>query len=163
MSWGDRRNGCKMLYVDKILEPGEQVRYIGRLHWLIYLPTICFGLGAGLLLALSAVNPNYGHYIFGVGIVVLLLSPVVFIPEWLRRLTTEIAVTDRRVVLKSGIIRRHSIEMNMDKIESVDVDQSVLGRIFDFGTVIIRGTGASLEPLYKIANPLRLRSQITAR
>lgn len=51
----------------------------------------------------------------------------------------------------------------MDKLERVDVDQSVFGRIFDFGTVLIRGTGASLEPLYKIENPLKLRTQITAR
>jgi hypothetical protein len=53
--------------------------------------------------------------------------------------------------------------MNMDKVESVDVDQSALGRIFDFGPVLIRGIGASLEPLYKIENQLKLRSQITAR
>ena len=53
--------------------------------------------------------------------------------------------------------------MNMDKVEGIDVDQSVFGRLFDFGTVFIRGTGASLEPLYQIQNPLKLRSQITAR
>lgn len=67
------------------------------------------------------------------------------------------------MIFKTGILRRRSIEMNMDKVESVDVDQSILGPIFDFGTVLIRGTGASLEPLYQIQDPLRLRSQITAR
>ena len=69
---------------------------------------------------------------------------------------------DRRIIFKAGLLRRHSIEMNMDKVESVDVDQSIFGRIFDFGTVLIRGTGTSLEPLAKIENPLKLRSQITA-
>jgi hypothetical protein len=51
----------------------------------------------------------------------------------------------------------------MDKVESVDVDQSVLGRIFNYGDVTIRGTGASLEPLHMIEDPLTFRSHVTAR
>jgi uncharacterized membrane protein YdbT with pleckstrin-like domain len=82
---------------------------------------------------------------------------------WLRRWTTEIAVTDRRIIYKRGLIRRHTIEMNMDKVESVDVDQSVLGRIFDYGDVLVRGTGVGFEPLQMIAAPIALRNAVTAR
>jgi len=152
-----------MNYLEKILEPGEQVRYIGRLHWLIYTPGIMLATCGIALLVAATVDSGARPYLAIGGFVAFVLSLLAFIPELLRRHTTEIAVTDRRVVFKTGIIRRRSIEMNMDKVESVDVDQSIFGRIFDFGTVLIRGTGASLEPLYKVENPLKLRSQITAR
>jgi len=152
-----------MGYLEKILEPGEQVRYVGRLHWLIYLPAIALVICAVALLVAAAISPQEAPYLIAGGLIAVVFSLLAFIPELLRRRTTEIAVTDRRVIFKTGILRRRSVEMNMDKVESVDVDQSILGRIFDFGTVLIRGTGASLEPLYQIQDPLRLRSQITAR
>jgi uncharacterized membrane protein YdbT with pleckstrin-like domain len=79
------------------------------------------------------------------------------ITAWLKRFGTEIAVTDRRVIYKTGLIRRHTTEINMDKIESVDVDQSVLGRMFGYGTVTIRGTGEAVEPLRDIADPIAFR------
>jgi uncharacterized membrane protein YdbT with pleckstrin-like domain len=88
---------------------------------------------------------------------------VAWFRAWLRRMTTELAVTDRRVIFKRGLVRRHTVEMNMDKVESVDVDQSVLGRIFNYGDVTVRGTGASIEPLRLIDDPLAFRSCVTAR
>jgi len=66
-------------------------------------------------------------------------------------------------VYKRGFIRRHTVEMNMDKVESVDVDQSVLGRIFDYGDIVIRGTGVGIEPLRGIDSPLAFRNAVTAR
>ena len=152
-----------MGYLERILEPGEQVRYVGRLHWLIYSPAITLLICGAVLLIAAAVYPDEVPYLMAGGLIALVFSLLAFIPELLRRRTTEIAVTDRRVIFKTGILRRRSIEMNMDKVESVDVDQSILGRIFDFGTVLIRGTGARLEPLDNVENPLKLRSQITAR
>ena len=152
-----------MGYLEKILEPGEQVRYVGRLHWLIYLPAMALAICAVALLVAAAIHPDDAPYLLAGGLIALVFSLLVFIPELFHRRTTEIAVTDRRVIFKTGILRRRSIEMNMDKVESVDVDQSILGRMFDFGTVLIRGTGASLEPLHNVENPLKLRGQITAR
>jgi uncharacterized membrane protein YdbT with pleckstrin-like domain len=72
---------------------------------------------------------------------------------WLIRRMTEIVVTDRRVIYARGIIRRNTIEVNMDKIESVDVNQTLLGRIFDHGDVTIKGTGSTLEPLLNVGRP----------
>ena len=72
-------------------------------------------------------------------------------------------MTDRRVVYKRGFIKRHTIEMNMDKVESVDVDQSIMGRMLNYGDVTINGTGEGLEPLHNIGAPLDLRNHITAR
>jgi uncharacterized membrane protein YdbT with pleckstrin-like domain len=76
--------------------------------------------------------------------------------------TTELVVTDRRVIYKSGLISRHTLEMNNSKVESVDVDQSLLGRLLGFGTIVVRGTGGSLEPIRQIGDPLTFRSHITA-
>jgi uncharacterized membrane protein YdbT with pleckstrin-like domain len=76
------------------------------------------------------------------------------------RWTTEIAVTNQGVILKRGLIRRDTIEMNMPKVESVDVRQSILGRLLNYGTVIVRGTGGSLNPLAYVSAPLPLRRAV---
>ena len=80
----------------------------------------------------------------------------------IRRATTELAVTDHRVIFKRGLVSRYTIEMARSKVESVDVQQSIGGRIFNYGTILVRGTGGSLEPFPNIEDPLRLRSAITA-
>jgi len=84
-----------------------------------------------------------------------------FISAWFRRWTTEIAVTDRRVILKHGFIRRATMEMNMAKVESIDVDQTLTGRLFNYGNFTIRGTGSSFETLRMIDEPLKLRTTVT--
>ena len=71
------------------------------------------------------------------------LFVVSFLYAWFIRWITEIAVTDRRVIYKRGFITRHTVEMNMDKVASVDVDQSILGRMLDYGTVHVIGTGGA--------------------
>ena len=85
------------------------------------------------------------------------------IKEWLEQWITEIAVTDRRVIYKTGLIRRQTAEMNMDKIKSVKVDQSLLGRLLNYGSIHIRGTGEGLEHLDYISSPISLRNTITTK
>ena len=88
---------------------------------------------------------------------------LLFIAAWLKRFGTEIAVTDRRVIHKTGLVQRDTTEINMAKIESVDVSQSILGRVFGFGTLTIRGTGETIEALRNIASPLQFRNAIMVR
>jgi uncharacterized membrane protein YdbT with pleckstrin-like domain len=71
-------------------------------------------------------------------------------------------VTDRRIIFKEGFVRRRTMEMNMNKVETVDVIQSIAGRIFNYGAILIRGVGSSYEPLRLIADPLTLRTAIIA-
>jgi uncharacterized membrane protein YdbT with pleckstrin-like domain len=151
-----------MSYVDSILEPGEIVRYRTSLSWTSYLPSIALTIVAAAALIAGADHPRSAAPFLFVAIVMLLAAAVSFVPAWFRRWTTEIAVTDRRVVLKRGLIRRHTVEMNMQKVESVDVDQSLTGRLFNYGNVTIRGTGSTFEILRRIDAPLKLRSTITA-
>jgi uncharacterized membrane protein YdbT with pleckstrin-like domain len=82
---------------------------------------------------------------------------------FIRRWTTENVITDRRIIYKTGLISRRSVEMNMNKVETVDVVQSILARIFNYGTVLIRGVGSSYEPLRQVADPLPLRNAILAQ
>jgi uncharacterized membrane protein YdbT with pleckstrin-like domain len=153
-------------YVERVLQPGETVRFEGTLHWIIFVPAFVLLAFAILALAAMAIVPHISHgaSVFLIIVVVAFIFGVLHLfSAWVRRQTTEIAVTDRRVIYKTGLFSRRTVEMNMDKIESVDVRQDVFGRMFDYGTVLIRGTGAGLEPLDNIASPLVLRNAITAR
>ncbi len=158
-----------MGYVEHVLQPGEVLVHKSKLHWLIYLPVLPFL--AVLLLGLvlyGGLRGNAGDPGMAVLPSILIAAGalgtiVTWLRAWIRRIGTELAVTDRRVIFKRGLIRRHTVEMNMDKVESVDVDQSILGRIFNYGDVTIRGTGASIEPLRMIDDPLHFRSRVTAR
>lgn len=155
-----------MSYLQRILQPGETLRYVGRLHWIVYLPGLAlFAVAVVLSVAIVAANQfgNAVPYLLMALVVLMLASLLTLMAAAVRRWTTEIAVTDRRVIFKRGLIRRHTIEMNMDKVETVDVDQSLAGRILGYGDIVVHGTGSSIEPFRKIAAPLDFRNQVTAR
>ena len=158
-----------MGYVEDVLQPGEVLVHKSKLHWFIYLPVLpflaIFVLGLALYSGMQSAGADQGASALPLILVAFgaLGTIVTWLRAWIRRTTTELAVTDRRVIFKRGLIRRHTVEMNMDKVESVDVDQSILGRIFNYGDVTVRGTGASIEPLRMIGDPLHFRSRVTAR
>jgi uncharacterized membrane protein YdbT with pleckstrin-like domain len=154
-----------MRYVRRVLQPGETIVYSTKLHWRVYIHAILL-LIAGIILAAAAIatsdNQNLSLALRIAAGIFALLALSAALRAFIRRATTELAVTDHRVIYKSGLLSRHTIEMNRDKVESVDVDQSLLGRILGYGTVIVRGTGGSLEPMRNIGDPLTFRSHITA-
>ena len=154
-----------MRYVRRVLQPGETIVYSTKLHWRVYIHAILL-LIAGIILAAAAIansdNQNLSLALRIAAGIFALLALSAALRAFIRRATTELAVTDHRVIYKSGLLSRHTIEMNRDKVESVDVDQTLLGRIFGYGTIIVRGTGGSLEPIRDIGDPLTFRSFITA-
>ena len=149
-----------MRYIDNILQPGETVAYTTTLHWIVYLPAIGLWLLGVLALVFGALA---GPVALLASTTCAVVGLALALRAWFRRWTTEIDVTDRRIVYKRGFIRRHTVEMNMDKVESVDVDQTILGRLFNYGDITIRGTGVGLEPLLNIDSPLEFRNRVTAR
>jgi len=151
-----------MSYVDTILEPGEQLRYRTTVSWTSYVPAIALACLAFIVWWISFKYFDNGYSGEIVAAAIFLGALVSFVPAWLRRTATEIAITDRRVILKKGLIWRHTVEMNMQKVESVDVDQTIAGRIFNYGDVTIRGTGSTFERLRLIDSPLKLRATLTA-
>ena len=123
-------------YVDSVLISGETVLHRGRVSLWPHAWTILLGV---LLLPL-----------FGVGL--LLLAWV-----WIAYKTTEIAITSKRIIAKFGFISRSTIEINLPKVESLQVDQSVFGRLLDYGTIIVAGAGTPNLRIPGVADPLRFR------
>ena len=123
-------------YVEGALIPGESVTYTGNISWWSLSHLIILGL---ILLP-----------VFGIGL-------LFWIAAYIRYKTTELAVTNKRVIAKFGFISRHTVEMNISKVESIQVIQGVFGRLLNFGTLIIAGTGSQQAPIPGISDPLSFR------
>jgi len=158
-----------MTYIEKNLVPGEVVIYQTRLHWIvmfwhIVLSVLLLEIPA-LLLLFYAMNREQmdsqaRHLMVGGGIALLLISGVIISVGAIKRNSTEMAVTSRRVLIKTGIASRRTIEMLLSKIESIVVTEPFWGRMFGYGTVVIRGTGGTPEPFYLVANPTEFRRHV---
>jgi uncharacterized membrane protein YdbT with pleckstrin-like domain len=153
-----------MRYVRRVLQPGETIVYTTKLHWFVYLWAIfllivCFVLAIAAWLQSDKQNISLALDIAAVIFALLALSSA--FRAFIRRATTELAVTDQRVIYKTGLLARHTLEMNRSKVESVAVDQTLLGRLFSYGTVTVRGIGSALEPIRNITDPLTFRSHLT--
>jgi uncharacterized membrane protein YdbT with pleckstrin-like domain len=152
-------------YIDDILQPGEKVLYSTNAHWMFYLPAIAAWIVAIVFFVLSRM------FVADVAVLLCLslaaISAIVALYKtftaWFHRWTTETDVTNLRVVHKTGFIKRRTFEMSLDKVESVDVNQSILGRILNYGDVTILGVGEGKETISTIASPLAFRNSITAR
>jgi len=126
-----------MSYVESTLLPGETVSYRARLHGIIYTP------GAVLVL-------------LGIGILLLVAA-------YVQQRTTELVVTNRRVVVKRGWLARTVHEMRLSMVENVSVEQTLLGRVFDYGTFTVRGAGGTSETIYDVRAPLAVRGSVLAQ
>jgi uncharacterized membrane protein YdbT with pleckstrin-like domain len=152
-------------YIDQILQPGEKVLYSTNAHWIFYLPAILAWIAAAVLLVLSRATITEGIILLclSASAVVALAGLYWTVKAWFHRWTTETDVTNLRVVHKTGFIKRRTFEISLDKVESVDVNQSILGRILNYGDVTILGVGEGRETIATIASPLSFRNFITAR
>ncbi|MGH6955283.1 MAG: PH domain-containing protein [Caulobacteraceae bacterium] len=151
-----------MGYAERVLQPGETVAYRARLHWIIYLGGLVFVAGA-IALAIAAAVLKGDALRIGLlaGAALLLLVGLWRLARaWIASANTEVVVTSRRLIYKVGFLSRSTVEMNLDKVESVLVRQGLMGRMLDFGSVIVRGVGAGLEPIPNIAQPLQLHRYV---
>ena len=152
-----------MSYTQSVLQPGERIVLMARLHWIEYWPAIVSLVVGTVLVAWEWRSGMADFIVSGTVIAFAAIFLATFFHAWFTRWITEFAITDRRVIAKRGFIMRKTAEMNMDKIESVQVDQSVLGRLLDYGTVTVVGTGQGLEPIQRVASPIAFRNAITAK
>src|ERR1700760_1481937 len=153
-------------YIDDILQPGEKVLYSTNAHWMFYLPAMGAWVAALILVAASGMTAAFPILMLaclGASAVIGLIALYLTFKAWFHRWTTETDVTNMRVVHKTGFIQRRTFEMALDKIESVDVDQSIMGRFLNYGNVTINGVGEGRETIRTIASPLAFRSAITTR
>ena len=141
-----------MGYVTENLLPGEKVVYQTRLHWIVFVGPALLVI-IGLLIRGGGDTTGIGSFIIGLGVILGIVAAI-------NRSTAEFAVTDKRVLVKVGLVRRRSLEINLAKIESVAVDQGILGRILNYGVIIVRGTGGTQEPFKRIADPMAFRRHV---
>lgn len=147
-----------MSYVDSQLLPNEVVRYRARLHRSLFAVPLLFGA-----LALATIFLAMGqHPFWWVVLAFAILGAATFGWSWMKYATSEFAVTDKRVIIKIGWIRRRTLETMLAKVEGIGVDQSLSGRLFGLGTIVVTGTGGTKEEFDRIADPLEFRRQVQA-
>jgi uncharacterized membrane protein YdbT with pleckstrin-like domain len=123
-------------YIEEALVKDEKVVHIGH----ISLWSLWHLITVGVLLL----------PVFGVGLIFLVIA-------YVRYKSVEVAVTTKRLIVKHGFVRRQTVEINLNRVESIQVEQGLLGRLFNFGTLIVSGTGTSHAPLTGIAEPMGFR------
>lgn len=158
-----------MSYVEKHLVSGETLQYQTRLHWVVMLnhaalAALLIAVGIALFVlsygtrhAATGPSPNL---LIGVGIAALAGAAISLGVGAMKRSATVMALTNKRIIVKTGIATRRTIELLLPKIESIVVEEPAIGRILGYGTVIIRGTGGTPEVFEKILHPLEFRERV---
>jgi uncharacterized membrane protein YdbT with pleckstrin-like domain len=164
-----------MSYVEKNLVPGEILLYQTRHHWIVLIGPLVIALllglpGLWLLFEAAAKRPEMNEYVARVpggaqGLVILGAILVVIALANLawgmaKRNATEMAVTNRRVLIKTGMGSRRTLDLMLSRVESIGVEETMWGRMVGYGSVIVRGTGGTPEPFVKISNPQEFRRQV---
>lgn len=158
-----------MSYIESHLVSGEVVIYQTRLHWIAMVGHIVVGclllVLPGMFLLYYAVSQTgieskNLHIMEGGGVALLVFGLIAVLMGMVRRNSTEMALTNRRVVIKTGVVGRKTIEMLLNKVESIEVSETVLGRMLGYGTIVVIGTGGTPEPFDQIAHPLEFRSRV---
>lgn len=153
-----------MGYIDNHLTEGEEVVFRTKRHWINTLPwpTLFWLIAIGSFILAMQFESGGGtnrffkmvaYVVAGIGLVVFLIRHLI---NW----ASEFGVTSKRVIIKTGLVRRHTLEVILQKVESIGVQQSVLGRILGYGTLTVTGSGGSSEPYRDIAEPFEFRQHV---
>jgi len=147
-----------MSYVRENLVDGESLIYETGVHWSVLAGPLVMAvvIFAGAIACLLQKNSDFLY----VGAALLVVAAAVLAVAIVKRNATEIAVTNRRVIIKTGWVHRRSLEIMLAKVESIGITEPFLGRMLGYGTVVIRGTGGTPEPFEKIADPSELRKHV---
>ena len=144
-----------MGYVESNLVSGERVVYTAKLHKAIFGPAVVVGFFALCLLALAALERSSGMLTFAYFLV--FIGGILALYAYIQYRTTEMAVTNRRIIGKQGLIRRNTVEMNNTMVGAVQVNQTIIDRIINRGSITFTGAGAPANPFNGISRPLDFR------
>lgn len=152
-------------YSRSTLQKGEIPRFYTKLHWAIFLKAgIAFIMGSFLIIALAISAITEGIVMSEITPALLLSGAVwavvCFLSAFIRYKASEFTVTNKRLIVKTGLIQRQTHEMFLSKIESIKVDQGLFGRLFDSGTIVTYGTGGTKQKFINVSSPIKLRSVI---
>lgn len=147
-----------MSYVEGNLLEGEHVVYRTRLHWKLFVAPVVFALIVAVPVAWIALVGTWMVFAWiPVGLALLW-----FVAAVLKRQTSEFVVTNKRVLMKVGVIAVRSIELLLSKVEAIAVHQSLAGRMLDYGDIVLTGSGGTKEPFGSIQSPLAFRNAVQA-
>jgi uncharacterized membrane protein YdbT with pleckstrin-like domain len=147
-----------MSYVEEHLLPAERVQYQAHLHKLIFTWPVVISL---LLVVAAVVAFTSGYSAAGALLIAAACIPLIW--ALVIYSSSEFAVTDKRVIIKVGFVQRRTVETMLSKVENISVDQGFIGRMLDYGTITITGTGGTQEIFRNIACPLEFRRQVQAQ
>jgi uncharacterized membrane protein YdbT with pleckstrin-like domain len=136
---------------------GEEVARVARLSRIVYLPAVVLLILSIVLFVEVYRGGTETNIAMPVPEVFLGFAVLAAIPAFIRRSSSEFAVTNKRVVVKVGLMRRHSTEILLRQVEGITVDQGIMGRIFDYGIIVVEGTGSDRTPYKGIAAPMKFR------
>ena len=148
-----------MGYVERHLLPDERVLYKTRLHWILYLKAMLLTL-VGVVLAVllrQIADPPWAWY---VGAAVAVAGVLWWIVRWIELRTSEFAVTSMRLIFKVGLVARYTTELLLAKVESISVTQGLLGRMLNYGDLIVTGTGGARELFARVHDPVGFRNEV---
>lgn len=140
-----------MGYVAKQLAPGETIEFATTLHPIVFVRA-GFAVATSLLLALLLSGP--------IKLMFLAVAIIVAVSSWIRYSTSEFAITDKRVIIKVGWLHRKTMETLLTKVEGAEVDQPLLGRMLDYGSIRVKGTGGSAETFSTIKAAMLFRERV---
>ncbi len=145
-----------MSYIDRNLLPGESVVFRTRLHWLLFLGPVLLTVVLLFPVAWYLHQGAWSHYAWIPLAVALFILLCIFI----RRQSSDFAVTNKRIMMKMGVFHMRSIELLLSKVEAIAVDQSMIGRIFGYGDIMVTGSGGTKERFSDIQAPLEFRRAV---
>lgn len=151
-------------YISSTLLRDETIVYIARPHWIIFLPSL---MVLGFSIFLYYYTPSLDVFKFLVwkqwrmyqvlGFILLCAGVIWYLRSYIQYVTSEYGVTNKRILMKTGWIRRNALEIFLKKIESIDVDQTITGRVLNYGTLVIVGTGGTRDSYFYVPRPLWFR------
>jgi len=139
-----------MSYINNNLMSGEEIVYRAKLHWIVF-------LGPAIWLVVALLFFSSGGDAATAGGLFILIAIATGIGSFINYSTSEFGITNKRVMVKVGFIRRNSLEVLLNKVEGIQVNQGILGRILGYGSIIVSGTGGTKDPFHKISAPLEFR------
>ena len=139
-------------YITEIKAEGEEIKALAQIHWFIFAKPVCFWVLAALM--------AYGLNVPMIGAVICLPALGFTLMALIYFYTTELAITNRRVIAKFGLIARHTTELRRDQIESLSVSQSIFGRVLNYGTISVLGTGTGESPMHFITAPIAFKKAL---
>jgi uncharacterized membrane protein YdbT with pleckstrin-like domain len=156
-----------MDYLNKALMNGERIIYRSRPHWVLFLPALVW---FGITLVFSYLIPknvqmmtqillNLSPYQI-IMLATMIITVLVFVSGYINFAFTEFTITNKRILMKTGLIQRNIVEILLTRVESIIINQNVGGRLLDYGSITLVGTGGSRDPFNFVPQPLKFRSYL---